>query len=197
MEYNYILWKAFWYLHNDLHLGQYHNRTVCSQNPTSYLRKYFFSKIPSRSAISRWPFLDEKARMFGILIWRPPTVVLRPLASCWPLHCTKMINSCFCKFGIPPSFFLLVKTISFSDAREGATFADKNCAYNWIKILAISHLGWKGVAYLDGKPPPPRSSQVKTKLTNQRSRKHLRWKVTHGTPVSGTDGRTESSNRSQ
>ena len=37
-------------------------------------------------------------------------------------------------------------------------------------------------------PPPPRSSKVKTKLTNQRSRKHLRWKVTHGTPVSGTDG---------
>ena len=40
-------------------------------------------------------------------------------------------------------------------------------------------------------PSPPCSSQVKTKLTNQRSRKHLRWKVTHGTPVSGTDWRTD------
>ena len=176
---------------------QYHDQTVCSQNPTSYLRKYFFSKIPSRSAISRWPFLDERARMFGILILRPATVVLRPLASCWPLHCTKMINSCFCKFDISTIFFSCKMTISFSDARGGGVpLLTKVVAYKWMKILVISNLGWKGVAYLDGKPAPCRSSQVRTKLTNQSSRKHLRWKVTHGTPVSGTDGR-ESSNRSQ
>ena len=112
--------------------------------------KYLFSKIPSRSAISRWPFLDERARMFGILILRPATVVLRPLASCWPLHCTKMINSCFCKFDISTIFFSCKMTISFSDAWGGGTFADKSCGLQmdensshkqpWLKRRCI--FGW-------------------------------------------------------
>ena len=143
---------------------QYNDQTICSKLQ-HLTRKCFFSKIPSRSAISRWPFLDEKARMFGILIWRPATVVLRPLASCWPLHCTKMMDSCFCKFGIPPSFFSCKMTISSSDAWEGerATFTDKKCA-KWMKVLTMSTLGWKGVAYLDGKPPssPQLTGQDKT-----------------------------------
>ena len=47
---------------------------------------------------------------------------------------------------------------------EGGTFADKNCAYKWMKILTISHLGWKGFAYLEGKPPssPLLTGQDKT-----------------------------------